>query len=110
MSDAIDRIKAHFESLGTREIVVPEWGFTIYTSPVTPTERSRIYAGIKGENDYEVLFRVLLIKAKDREGKPLFSLEDKASILQRCDSSILIRVAAEIINGPSPPVDELKNS
>lgn len=109
MSDITDRIKAHFESLGTREIVVPEWGLTIYSSPVTTAERHRIYSGSKGDNDYEVLAKILITKAKDREGKPLFTLEDKAVLLQRADSSVLIRVSAEIMNGPAPSVAELKN-
>jgi hypothetical protein len=109
MSDITDRIRQHFEALGTREIPVPEWGISIYATPVTAAERTKIYAGAKGENDYEVLFKVLLVKARDREGRPLFTLEDKAVLLQKADSSVLIRVAAAIMNADSPPAAELKN-
>ena len=36
----IDQVKAHFESLGTKEIKVPEWGLDdkpliIYATPMT---------------------------------------------------------------------------
>jgi len=109
MSDIADRIKAHFASLGTREIVVPEWGATFYVSAVTLAERQRIYAGSKGENDYEVLAKILITKAQDKDGQKVFTLEDRHWLLQKADSAVLIRVASEIMNGASPPAAELKN-
>jgi hypothetical protein len=109
MSEALDRIKSHFDSLGVREIIVPEWGFSVFSTPVTVFERHRIYNGSKGENDYEVLVKILITKAQDKDGKKLFGLEDKAALLQRADSAVLIRVAAEIMNSAAPPLAELKN-
>jgi hypothetical protein len=112
MSEILSKIAAHFDALGTRKIEVPEWGTEIYASPVTLAERTRIYAGAKGDNDYEVLAKIIITKAKDAEGKPLFTLADKATLLQRADAAVLIRLAAEIMNGPSatPDASELKNS
>jgi small-conductance mechanosensitive channel len=110
MSDVTDRIKAHFQALGTREIPVPEWETTLYTTPVTLAERHRIYAGVRSENDYEVLAKILIAKARDKDGRPMFTLEDRAVLLQKADSAVLIRVAAEIMNNAaSPPGAELKN-
>ena len=114
MNEALTKIAAHFDAIGTRKIEVPEWNLEIFTSPVTLAERTRIYAGTKGDNDYELLVRILITKARDAEGKPLFTLADKATLLQRADSNVLIRVAAEIMSGastsPAPDADELKNS
>lgn len=111
MSEILSRITAHFESLGVRTIEVPEWGLTIHASPVTVAERQRIYAGSKGDNDYETLVRILLEKARNEKGEKLFTLADKAVLLQKADSAVVIRVAAEIMSGGEPPkVDELKNS
>lgn len=114
MNEALSKIAAHFDAIGTRKIEVPEWGLDIYTSPVTIAERTRIYSGTKGDNDYELLVRILIAKARDAEGKPLFTLADKATLLQRADSNVLIRVAADIMSGAAtvqpPNADELKNS
>jgi hypothetical protein len=110
MSEITDRIKAHFEALGTREIPVPEWGVTIYSTPVTLTERTKIYAGSnKGEVDAEVLAKILITKAQDKDGRKLFTLEDKAVLMQKTASDVLIRVASEILSGPAPSSGELKN-
>lgn len=111
MSDAISKITAHFEALGTRELHVPEWGMTIYWTPVTVAERTRIYSGTKGDNDYETVVKILLDKARDADGKKIFTIDDRPALLQRADSSVVIRVAADIMSGGGAPVaKELKNS
>ncbi len=108
MSEIADRIRQHFEALGTREIPVPEWGISIYATPVTVAERAKIYAGEK-KSDQDFLVQILLTKARDRDGRPLFTLEDKAVLMQKADSAVLIRVASAIMNADSPPAAELKN-
>lgn len=113
MNEALARITAHFDAIGTRKIAVPEWQLDVYVTPVTITERTRIYAGAKGDDDYEVLVKVLITKAKDADGKPIFTLADKATLMQHADSAVVIRLAYEIMSGgskPPPAVDELKNS
>lgn len=109
MSEILAKITSHFESLGTRTISVPEWDLTIHTSPVTVAERQRMFAGLKGENDYELCVRVLLEKARDAEGKKLFTLADKPALLQKADSAVVIRVAADILSAGAD-AGELKNS
>ena len=109
MSEITNRIKTHFEAIGRREIVVPEWDLTIYSTPVTLAEKSRIYAGTKDDNDYEICARVLLVKAQDKDGNKLFTLEDKAVLLQKADSNVLIRVAHDILSSDAPSATELKN-
>ena len=108
MSEATDKIREHFNAMGVREIIVNEWELTIYATPVTLSERQRIYSRSKGDNDYEVLAAILIAKAQDKDGTKMFTIEDKAVLLQRADSAVLIRVAAEIMNG-GPPAAELKN-
>lgn len=109
MSEILSKITSHFESLGVRTIRVPEWDLSIYATPVTVAERQRIFAGLKGENDYELCIRVLIEKAKDAEGKKLFTIADKPTLLQKADSAVVIRVAAEILSS-GPDSGELKNS
>lgn len=107
---AIDRIKAHFDSLATKETVVPEWGITIYSTPVTIAERAKIYSGVKDGDEHTPLVNVLLVKAKDADGKPLFALEDKAALFQHADGAVLIRVAASILSRGAPDAAELAKS
>lgn len=109
MSDITDRIAAHFDSLGKRTITVPEWGLTFCTTPVTIAERSRIYKNNKGDNDFETVVQILIVKAKDEAGVPLFTIADKPGLLNHTDSTVLVRVAAEIMANISPDATELKS-
>jgi hypothetical protein len=109
MSDTLSRITAHFDSLGVREIAIPEWDLTIYCTPISVAERTRIYKGQRDDNDYETVVNILLVKAKDKDGKPIFTIADKATLLQKADSGVVIRVAAEIMAGGAPKAAELKN-
>jgi hypothetical protein len=69
MSDAIDRVRAHFDSIAPKTIIVPEWAdLEIHASPVTIAERGRIYAG-DTKDEHELVCRILLVKAKDKDGK-----------------------------------------
>jgi hypothetical protein len=110
MSDAISRITEHFNSLGIRKLDVPEWGMTIYSTPVTVAERTRIYRNSKGDNDYETVVEILLVKSLDEKGAKLFTAADKPALLQKADSNVCIRVAAWLMSSDTPKADELKNS
>lgn len=109
MSDTIlDRITAHFDSLGRRCVEVPEWGTTLHFSPVTIAERNRIYKGSRGDNDYSTLVRIVIVKAQDASGSPLFTVADEPKLLNHADSAVITRIAAAIMSGDAPRADELK--
>lgn len=108
MPSAIDRVRAHFDAIGTRKIEVPEWELTVYATPATIEERRRIYKNDE-ENSFAVCVEILLVKAKDADGKPLFQLEDKAALLRHADSSVIVRVASAIMASDAPDAAELKN-
>jgi len=42
-SSAIDLVRDHFASLGTKRIEVPEWKITVFSAPVTLSEKSKLY-------------------------------------------------------------------
>lgn len=106
--DAIELVREHFASLGTRKIEVPEWKLTVYSTPVTLAEKNRLYKKSR-ESDMELLVDILLMKATDANGQKLFTLEHKATLLNRADSNIVARVANAILAEDAPKVDELKN-
>ena len=106
--DAIDLVREHFASLGTKKIEVPEWKLTIHSTPVTLAEKARLYKKSR-ESDMELLVDILLMKATSEDGKKLFTIEDKATLLNRADSNVLARVANAILADDAPKAEELKN-
>jgi len=106
--DAIDLVREHFASLGTKKIEVPEWKLMIHVTPVTLAEKARLYKKSR-ESDMELLVDILLMKATSEDGKKLFTIEDKAVLLNRADSNVLARVANAILADDAPKAEELKN-
>lgn len=106
--DAIDLVREHFASLGTRKIEVPEWKLTIYATPVTLAEKSRLYKKSR-ENDMDLLVDLLVMKAQNEKGEKLFTIEHKATLLNKADSNIIGRVANAILADDAPKPDDLKN-
>jgi len=106
--DAIDLVREHFASLGTRKIEVPEWKLTVYAAPVTLAEKNRLYKKSK-ESDMELLVDLLIMKATDANGQKLFTLEHKPTLLNKADSNVVGRVANAILADEAPKADELKN-
>ena len=106
--EAIDLVREHFASLGTRKIDVPEWKLVVHASPVTLGEKNRLYRRSK-ENDMELLVDILIMKATDEHGAKLFTIEHKPTLLNKADSNVVGRIANAILaeNGPRP--DDLKN-
>lgn len=47
--DAIDLVREHFTSLGTKRIDVPEWKMQIYSTPVTLGEKKSSVSQVKGQ-------------------------------------------------------------
>lgn len=110
MSDAISRVRAHFDALAPKVIIVPEWdGLQIHTTPVTIAERGRIY-GKADANDHELICRILIVKAKDANGQPLFTQADLPALMHHSSPEVVVRVAGEIMASGSPDATELGKS
>lgn len=99
---AIERAKAHFKNLvdEPKQIRVPEWDdegeeFTVYCTPLTLQERVRLNK--HGSSPIEMTAELLILKAKDKEGKALFSKEDKPDLMRSVDADVIARVAKQII-------------
>jgi hypothetical protein len=106
--EAIDLVREHFASLGTKKIIVPEWKLTIYATPMTLGEKNRLYKKSR-ENDMELLADILIMKATDENGAKLFTVEHKATLLNKAASDVVARVANAILSEDAPKLEELKN-
>jgi hypothetical protein len=109
---AIERAKAHFDTLDIKKINVPEWGedgqsLLIYSKPLTLQETSKLFRMAK-DDDMAMLAYVLIYKALDENGDKIFSLEDKNALLNKVDRNVLIRVANEIM-AEQPEAEVKKN-
>jgi len=106
--DAIDLVREHFSSLGLKRIEVPEWKITVYAAPMTLAEKNKLYKKSR-ENDMELLVDILIMKAQDENGKKLFEVDHRLTLLNKADSNVVARVANAILNDDAPKADELKN-
>ena len=79
----IDRAKNHFENLGVQSIEVEEWSdennnpTIIYWDPITLAEKKKLFQKSDNLNDVAILADIVVMKAKDKDGKKMFSLEIK---------------------------------
>ena len=106
--DAIELVREHFASLGTKKIEVPEWKLTVYAAPVTLSEKNRLYKKSR-ESDMELLVDILIMKATDEHGAKLFTIEHKPTLLNKADSNVVGRVANASLADDAPKADDLKN-
>ena len=108
----IDRAKSHFESLGVQSMEVPEWEHdkgqptVIYWNPITLAEKKKLFNKTENINDAGLLADVVIMKAIDKNGEKIFSLEDRLAIMHKVDSDVLSRIAVTMVQTPTP--EELK--
>ena len=108
---AIDIVKKHYESLGTRSIRVPEWdNLEIFVKPFTLGEQSHLY-NVQTDpkrSQFDLYAETIIIKARDAKGRRLFADADINAMMGAADQQVVERVAAEIVEVSK--VDDLKKS
>lgn len=110
---AIERAVAHFESQEVQVIEVPEWAddndvpLKIYSKPLTLAEMSKLqrYAS---DNDVQLMAYCIIEKALDETGERMFTLEDKNSLMNKCDRNVIARIAGEIMSSSSLEITKKK--
>ena len=80
----LDNAKSHFESLETKAIEVEEWSTVIYATPFTMGEKKKLWKHAK-EDDIEFTVRTLILKALNKDGSKMFSIEDKITLMNHVD-------------------------
>ncbi len=104
---AIDKAKAHFNTLEIKKIDVPEWDLVIYAKPLNLFETKKLMK-FANDDSVEMLAYVVMLKSLDEKGDPLFTLEDKHALLNDVDKDVLARVANDIMN--QQPQDVIKKN
>ena len=104
----IDSAKSHFESLGVQSIEVEEWkdeagnSIVIYWTPITLSEKNKLFKKSDNLNDVSILADILIMKAIDKDGNKLFILEDKIALMHKVDSDVMSRIATSMVQSPNP--------
>lgn len=93
---------AHFKSLGTPHLDIPEWvvdgaPMRVYWKPLTVDERASIFDGGVAKDDLEIV----MMKAIDADGKKMFTLEDKPALKLSVAPQIISRIAVRMMALPT---------
>jgi hypothetical protein len=103
----LDNAKAHFDKLETKVIEVPEWDVIIYSTPFTMGEKKSLWKFAKGD-DFEFMVRTLVLKALDSDGKKMFDISDKITLMNSVSPDVITRVVGEI--SATPTIDEMSGN
>jgi len=94
----LERAKAHFDKQEIIEIEISEWEdesgnpTVIYSKPFTLGERKKLYKFAK-DDDMEFLVRLVILKALDKTGDPIFDIGDRVTLMNSVDPKIITKIA-----------------
>ena len=96
---AIDRVIA-LSADNLKCMVVPEWSddeeeFEIYYTSITIADLVKIQKHAKG-SELDTLIYTVIFKSQDKDGKLLFSLEDKVKLKRTADSDVLSNIVLKM--------------
>lgn len=104
---AIDRIRSA-STAARRKIVVPEWGnLELYFDRLTVSDMEAI-TDQEPKSTFDRNIRLLVHKAKDADGKPVFSSGDVVYIKTEADYLIVQRVIGFMFETAYGTVEEAK--
>lgn len=92
-----------------RSLEVPEWGDTIYWTPVTVTESDRFSRTQKKQGDAEAMLDVIIAKTLDAKGERLFDDGAEVRAMLAGEPATLIARICEAI-GAEETKDQAKNA
>ena len=95
----LDHAEEQFSSIQRKQIDVPEWNTTIYAKPLTLAEKRKLYRnlGAKSEDVSSMMVEALIMKAEDKDGKKLFTPDDRDRLMNKVDPDVVSAVATEIL-------------
>ena len=100
--NTITRATSHYAKQERLIIAVPEWGdetgaLQIHVFPMTMAEVNQMQKlASKKASNIEQAANVIIVKARDKDGNRLFTLNDRDALLQEVDYRIVSRIAEKI--------------
>lgn len=101
MSEILNKAKAHFREVlaqGLRgPIKVPEWDTEVWYKPaINFQQESKIIELQNQGKTADALCEMLIIRALDKNGTPLFNKADKPEIMREIDPAIILRIITDM--------------
>ena len=114
---ATDKIKTRFQSAiggDMQKIKVEEWDMEIYCRKTYSFKDEQRIIQLQSEGKIvDSLVESLVIKARDADGKRIFTDADRLTLMNEADPAVITRVVGQI-NGAGPrtltPVESAKES
>jgi hypothetical protein len=106
MSKVLEAAKAHFKDVLSQglkgPIIVKEWGDQeVYYKPATNFfQESKIVELQSQGKTVDALIMSLILRALDKEGKPLFTQGDRQELMREVDPNVILRIVTEM-NDPA---------
>ena len=107
---AIEKAKAHYVTQleKPKSYYVEDWDLTVYVYPINLAELDRL-STLEGTNINQALDIMLMI-ARDENNDPLFTDEDRDSLLKEVDPKVILHIANELAVDLTPKEDSTKNA
>lgn len=114
MNTTLDKAKKHYKTQVSKDLNgplhVPEWEVDIYyRNTMTMSQQAQILELHQQNKLGEATIMLLITRALDVEGKPLFSKMDKTELMRSADSEVISRIVTEISAGDAEAQDSLGN-
>lgn len=109
-------IRQHYESLGKVKVEVPEWGMTIWATPLNLAEQAKIDGWRNQNQDRYIMFaRIIIMKGQDEAGNKLFSEKDLPLLTTEGYGDTVSRVGRELVRVPeghfdAPHAEEIEDA
>lgn len=114
MTSVIQKATSHYQNQiagEMRSFEVPEWETTIYYRPLsTLKQEAEVVELTKQGKSVEALVVSIIAKARDAEGKLLFSKHDKHALMNEVDPNVILRVANQINGGDLPSIEDIEKN
>jgi hypothetical protein len=114
MSKILDNATKHFRSKldgSLRKLEVPEWEISVYYYPTTPLkDESQIFQLQQDGKAVEALVMSVIMKARDENGKRLFTPADKSVLMNEVDPQILLRIASVVNGADSDSIEDIEKN
>ena len=110
----IDNATHHFKEVVSQNlkgpIDVPEWDAKIWYKPATTmAQESRVIQLAQDNKQTEALVVSLIQRACDQDGKPVFTMEHKARLMNAVDPKVILRVVTNMSDDESQAEEYLGN-
>tara|TARA_R110000851_G_scaffold211412_2_gene363979 strand:+ start:3124 stop:3465 length:342 start_codon:yes stop_codon:yes gene_type:complete len=111
---AIDKAKNHYKTQFAMDLQgplnVPEWELNIYyRNTMTMSQQSQILELHQQNKLAEATIMLLIVRALDEDGVPLFKKMEKTELMKSVDSDVISRVVGEITSADADAEDSLGN-